>query len=132
MLYWLRCLTNICILTSKDWVATNFIYNIISAAFCCLTTNSKPKFACQDAHIGKTPQPLQQRHTQHCRSVYNGNDSAVFKHIIASQQIDVNDVPIMDREENWFERCVKEAVWVRTKNTSLNCNGATRITLSHS
>ena len=69
---------------------------------------------------------------QHCLSSYNGNDSAVYKHIIASgHQIDVNDVTILDREKNWFERGVKEAVWVRTKNPSLNCNGGTRITPSY-
>ena len=48
---------------------------------------------------------------QHCRSSYNGNDSAVFKHIIASgHQIDVNDITILDKEDDWFERCVKETV----------------------
>ena len=57
----------------------------------------------------------------------------VFKHIIShGNKIDVNDAIILDREENWFERGVKEAVWVRTKNPSLHCNGSTRITHSHS
>ena len=55
---------------------------------------------------------------QHCRSSYNGNDAAVFKHIIASgYQIDVNDVTILDREEPWFERGVKEAVLVQKKKS---------------
>ena len=46
----------------------------------------------------------------------------VFKHIILSgQQMDVNDVTNLDREKNWLERSVKEAVWVRTKNPPLNC-----------
>ena len=39
---------------------------------------------------------------------------------------------ILDWEKNWFERGVKECVMVRTKNPSLNYNGSTRITLSHS
>ena len=51
---------------------------------------------------------------------------------MGGHQIYVNDVAIMDREESWFERGVKEAVWVRMKNLSLCCNGDTRITLSHS
>ena len=38
---------------------------------------------------------------------------------------------MLDREENWFERGVKEAVWVRTKNPSLDCNCCTGFTLSH-
>ena len=92
---------------------------------CC-----SPNFACLDAYIGETSQPLQHRPKQHCRSSYNGNDSAVLKHIFESEhQIDVNDVTILDREENWYERGVKDVVWVRTKNPSLNCNGGTRITL---
>ena len=71
----------------------------------------------QDAYIGETSQPLQHCFNQHCRSSYNGNHSAVFRHIIESgHQIDVNDVTILDREENWFGRGVKEAVWVRTKS----------------
>ena len=95
---------------------------------CC-----NPNFACQDAYIGETSQPLQHRPRQHCRSSYNENDSAVFKHIIASEyQIDVNDVAILEREENWFERGVKEAEWDTTTNPSLDCNGATEITYSHS
>ena len=97
---------------------SNVVYEI-----CC-----NPNFACQDAYIGETSQPLQHRLRQHCRSSYNGNDSAVFKHIIASgYQIDVNDVTILDREENWFECGVKEAVLVRTKSPSLNCKGGTII-----
>ena len=55
-------------------------------------------FDCQDAYIDETFQPLQHRPKQHCRSSYNGNDSSVFKHIIASEhQIDVNGVTILDR-----------------------------------
>ena len=73
--------------------------------------------ACQDAYIGETSQPLQYPLNQHSRSSYNGNDSAVFKHTIASgHQIDVNDVTILDRDKNWFERGGKEAEWVRSKN----------------
>ena len=92
---------------------------------CC-----NPNFACQYAYIGETSQQLQHRLKQHCRSSYNENDSAVIKHIIASgHQIDVIDVTI---EDNCFERGVKEAVWVRTRNPSLNCNNGSRITISHS
>ena len=86
----------------------------------------------QDTYIGVTSQPLQHRPKQHCRSSYNGNESAVLQHInVSGHQIDVNDVTILDREKNRFERGVKDAVWVRTKNKSLEFNGGTRITLSH-
>ena len=79
---------------------------------CC-----NPKITCQDAYIGETSQRLQHRLKQHCRSNYNGNDSTVIKHIIASgHNIDKDDVIPMDRDKNWFERGVKEAVLNRTKN----------------
>ena len=97
------------------------------------TTSLVHGCACQEAYIGETSQPLQHRLNQHCRSSYNGNDLAVFKHIILCRhQIVVSNAAIMDKEKNWFEHGVKEAVWVRNKNPSLNCNGSTRITLSHS
>ena len=100
---------------------SNDVYEI-----CC-----NPNFACQDAYIGMTSQSLQHRPKQHCRSSYVGNDSAVFKHIIASgHQIDANDVTILDRGKlvwNWCESCMGQ-----NKNPSLNCNGDTRITHSHS
>ena len=77
---------------------------------------TKHLFFCIDAYIGETSNPLQHRLKQHCRSSYNRNDSAVFKHIIASEhQIDVNFVTILDRQKNWLKRGVKEAVWVRKK-----------------
>ena len=64
--------------------------------------------ACQEAYIVQTSQPLQHHLRQPCRSSYNGNDSAVFRHIIArGHEVDGNDVATMDREENWFERGVK-------------------------
>ena len=69
------------------------------------------------AHIyicGETSQPLQHDLKQHCRSSFNGNDTAIFKHIIASgHQIDINDITIFDREENWFEIGVIEAVCIK-------------------
>ena len=100
---------------------SNVVYEI-----CC-----NQNLACQDAYIGETSQPLQKCLRQHCRSSYNWNDSALFKHIISSgHQIDVNDVTILYREENWFEHGANEAVWVGTTNPSLDCNGGTRITLS--
>ena len=101
---------------------SNVVYEI-----CC-----NPNFACQDAYIGETSQPLQHRLKQHSRSSYSGNYSAVFEHIIASRhQINVN-VANLDKEENWIERGVKEAAWIKTKHPPLNCYGGTRITLSHS
>ena len=92
-----------------------------------------PYIVFQEAYIGETSQPLQHSLRQHCRSSYNRNDSEVSTYMTWSEhQIDVSNVTIMNRENNWFERGVKEAVWVRTESRSLDSNGSTRITLSHS
>ena len=92
-----------------------------------------PNVACQDAYIGETSHQYMHRLKQNCQSSYNEDDSEVFKHIIASgHHIDVYDVTILDREANRFDRGVKVAVMVKQKNPSLNYNGSTSITLSHS
>ena len=94
---------------------------------CC-----NPKYVCQEAYIGETSQPLQHRLRQRCQSSYDGNDSAIFKHIMSSEhQVDVNVVAILDRVKNLLRCGVKEAVWVRIKNPSLDCSSGTRIMLSH-
>ena len=67
---------------------SNVLYEI-----CC-----NPNFACQDAYIGETSQQLQHCLRQLCRSSFNGNDSAVFKHInLSGYQIYFNDVTILAR-----------------------------------
>ena len=67
----------------------------------CMKFVAKPNFACQEAYIGETSQPLQHRLRQHCRHSYNGNDLAGFRHIASSGHlIDVNDVAFLDRADN--------------------------------
>ena len=38
----------------------------------------------------------------------------------SGHQIDTEDVIIIDREERWFERGVREAIWERVEKPSLN------------
>ena len=45
-------------------------------------------------------------------------------------QIDPEDVIILDREERWFERGVREAIWERVEQPSLNKRGGLRFQLS--
>ena len=80
------------------------------------------------------------RHPNHNRIVLNNTVDLVTMEIcqqsltknLSGHQIHVNVVTILDREENGFEHDVREAVWVKTKNLSLNSNSYTRITPSHS
>ena len=85
-----------------------------------------------DKYIGETAQPLQNRMSQHRRASSSGNDSAVYSHLHASgHRFDTEDVCILDRESRWYDRGVKEAVWIRAEDPSLNRSGGTRVNLSH-
>ena len=77
----------------------------------------------------RTSQPLRKRFQQHTSG---SSVSAVFDHLKASgHKTDLEEVNIIDRETRWFERGVKEAIWVRAENPSLNRSGGVRIKLSH-
>ena len=46
-------------------------------------------------------------------------------------QIDPEEVIVLDREERWFERGVREAIWERIEQPSLNKQGGLRFQLSN-
>ena len=59
-------------------------------------------------------------------------NSAVYNHLRSSgHSFDVSDVKILDKEENWVRRGIKEAVWERVEGPSLNKKGGLRFVLSH-
>ena len=59
-------------------------------------------------------------------------DSAVYAHAKRTgHQIDPEEVIILDREEKWFERDVREALWERIEQPSLNKRGGLRFQLSN-
>ncbi|XP_072028437.1 uncharacterized protein [Amphiura filiformis] len=77
--------------------------------------------ACQDSYIGETAQPLHNRMLQHRRASSSGNDSSVFLHLKATgHHFDTKDVRILDREHRWFERGVKEAIWLPPETINFN------------
>ena len=87
---------------------------------------------CQERYIGETQQPLHKRMYQHRRPSSSGYNSAVYDHLHESGHSFTNqDVQILDREERWFERGVKEAIYERSESPSLNRQGGLRFNLSH-
>ena len=85
-------------------------------------------------YVGETKQSLKARLGQHRRpsSTDWQPDSAIYTHAKTSgHQIDTEDVTILDREERWFERGVREAIWERVEKPSLNKRGGLRFQLSH-
>ena len=88
---------------------------------------------CTDSYVGETKQSLKSRMSQHRRPSYGDNyDSAVFSHLEATgHHFDISDVVILDREEDWFRRGVKESIYERVEKPTLNKSGGLRHQLSH-
>ena len=82
---------------------------------------------CQETYIGETQQSLKARMNQHRKPSTAGENysSAVFAHLdITGHSFKTENVVILDREGDWFRRGVKEAIWERVENPTLNKKGA--------
>ena len=86
---------------------------------------------CQEQYIGETEQPLKKRMYQHKHTSVGSVPSAVYTHLSEHDHAFNNEnVQILSRENRWFERGVKEAIFVHAQDPSLNKQGGTRFTLS--
>ena len=86
---------------------------------------------CNDSYIGETEQPLKNRMSQHRHATGGGITSAVGSHLKAKDHMFENEnVDILCREHKWFERGVKEAIFLKEKTPSLNKLGGARFVLS--
>ena len=82
---------------------------------------------CSDTYIGETKQTLHKRMYQHRRPSTSAGDSAVYQHLDTTKHsFDNKDVLILDREHRWFERGVKEAIYVTAEQPTLNKGGGLR------
>ena len=66
---------------------------------------------CTDLYIGETKQPLHKPMAQHWRANFSGQDSEgdLEEKNLAFE----NNVNILAREDRWFERGVKESIYVK-------------------
>ena len=79
---------------------------------------------CTDLYIGKTKQPLNKCMAQHRRTNSTGQDSAVYLHLKDwGHSFEDNNIHISDREGRWFERGVKEAIYIKVEKPSFNRGG---------
>ncbi|XP_070835613.1 uncharacterized protein [Chaetodon trifascialis] len=86
---------------------------------------------CTDLYIGETKQPLSRCMAQHRRANSSGLDSAVYLHLKEeAHSFEDKNVHILDREDRWFERGVREAIHVKVEKPSLNRGGGLRHHLS--
>ena len=81
---------------------------------------------CADLYAGETKQQLHKNMAQHRRATFLGPDSAVHLHLKEQGHSGDSYVHIVDREDRWFERGVKEAIYVKLEKTSLNRGGGIR------
>ena len=89
---------------------------------------------CTETYVRETKQSLKARFSQHRHpsSSEQEVDSAIYDHSKRSGHLtDMKDIVIIDRDERWFERGVREAIWERVEKPSLNKHGGLRFQLSH-
>ncbi|XP_072042908.1 uncharacterized protein [Amphiura filiformis] len=82
------------------------------------------KGQCSESYIGETERSLKARFLEHRRP--SSSSSEVSKHIhieSPGHQVDLEQVKILDREPKYFERGVKEAIYIRVNQPSLNRDG---------
>ena len=80
----------------------------------CFLANFNPISLDFLRHVFETKQYLKARFSQHRRpsSSEHQADSAIYEHTKRSgHSIDSEDIIILDREERWFKRVVREAIW---------------------
>ena len=82
---------------------------------------------CSDLYIGETKQPLHRRMAQHRRATSSGQDSDVHLHLKEKgHSFKDSNVHVLDREDRWFERGVKEAIYVHLEKPSISRGGGLR------
>ncbi|KAI8493248.1 hypothetical protein Bbelb_292520 [Branchiostoma belcheri] len=80
---------------------------------------------CNNTYIGETSRPLKVKYKEHCRPSANGYSSAIFHHLQHNQghSFKLESTDILDRETRWWEQGVKEAIYERMYNPTLNREG---------
>ena len=88
---------------------------------------------CQETYVGETKQSVKSRLQQRRRpSTNDAQNSAVYKHIKDSgHNVECHDVIILDREKQWHKHGIKEAIWEKIEQPTLNKKGGLRFNLSH-
>ena len=92
-----------------------------------------PHSDCDRTYVGETQQAIKKRASQHRRPTPGDQpDSAIYSHLQESgHSFSDSDLVILDREDRWFERGVRESIYERVEKPSLNKPGGLRFNLSH-
>lgn len=79
---------------------------------------------CDAVYIGESERTLKTRFQEHKRP--SNTNSEVCKHIhqdCPSHTVSLDSTKLLDKEPKWFERGVKEAIYIRAHKPSLNRDG---------
>ena len=89
----------------------------------CQSQTTRDK--CKEFYIGETERSLKTRFLEHKRPSSTSSEVSNHIHIESpGHHIDLDEVKILDREPRWFERGVKEAIYIKVNNSTLNKDGA--------
>ena len=109
------------LVSPKDKTEKKDITGPIYGVFCQgQTTRGK----CEEFYIGETERSLKNCFLEHNRP--SSTSSEVLNHIhieSPGHHIDLDEVKILDREPHWFERGVKEAIFIKVNKLTLNKDG---------
>ena len=79
---------------------------------------------CNAVYVGETERSLKARFSEHRRP--SSTTSEVFKHIHVDHpqhSVELDNTEVLTTEPRWCERGVKEAIYIRALNPSLNRDG---------
>ena len=79
---------------------------------------------CKESYIGESERSVKTRFLEHKRR--SSTKSEVSQHIYIESPghtVDLDKVKILDKDDRWFERGVKEAIYIRAYKPSLNKDG---------
>jgi hypothetical protein len=90
------------------------------------------KQSCNSSYIGETGRTLKARAAEHRRPSYSSSEVSQHLHLDGrpKHQMSLDDITILDREQRWFERGIKEAAYIRLLHPDLNRDGG-RFQLPH-
>ena len=80
--------------------------------------------SCQDFYIGETERSLWTRFKEH-RRPSSVSVSEVSKHLhvdTRGHSVNFKDTKVLDQEQRWLERGIKEAVYIRAHKPTLNAS----------
>jgi hypothetical protein len=79
---------------------------------------------CSESYVGETERSLRTRFLEHRRPSSTSSEVSQHIHIESpGHHVDLDKVQVLDREPRYFERGVKEAIYIKANQPSLNKDG---------